>query len=116
MIQLADSNSFKANKRFFDDKRFPRGFARSGQFTIKEAQLLETYGVALNELSHGHRAPATEEEQRFVKVVQGQMDSMLPLEKVWMKYLRQINQPKKFYGLTSAKPVATAEADPEAEV
>ena len=35
------AESFTTTNRFFDNKNYPRGFSRHGDFTIKEAQLLD---------------------------------------------------------------------------
>ncbi|AIN20075.1 hypothetical protein DJ57_3543 [Yersinia rochesterensis] len=45
------ADSFITTNRFFDNKHYPRGFSRHGDFTIKEAQLLERHGYAFNELT-----------------------------------------------------------------
>ena len=42
------AESFTTTNRFFDNKHYPRGFSRHGDFTIKEAQLLERHGYAFN--------------------------------------------------------------------
>ncbi|STJ14387.1 protein YifE [Escherichia coli] len=34
------AESFTTTNRYFDNKHYPRGFSRHGDFTIKEAQLL----------------------------------------------------------------------------
>ncbi len=50
------ADSFTTTNRF-DNKHYPRGFSRHGDFTIKEAQLLERFGYAFNELDSG-KTPA----------------------------------------------------------
>ena len=50
------AESFTTTNRYFDNKHYPRGFSRHGDFTIKEAQLLERHGYAFNELDLGKRA------------------------------------------------------------
>ena len=40
------AESFTTTNRYFDNKYYPRGFSRHGDFTIKEAQLLERHGYA----------------------------------------------------------------------
>ncbi|CDL42098.1 Protein yifE [Escherichia coli ISC41] len=47
------AESFTTTNRYFDNKHYPRGFSRHGDFTIKEAQLLERHGYAFNELDLG---------------------------------------------------------------
>ena len=41
------AESFTTTNRYFDNKHYPRGFSRHGDFTIKEAQLLERHGCLL---------------------------------------------------------------------
>ncbi len=75
------ADSFITTNRFFDNKHYPRGFSRHGDFTIKEAQLLERLGQAFNELDTGKRAPQTEEEKLFVAVCRGEREPATPEEK-----------------------------------
>lgn len=96
--------SFVTNNRFFDNKHYPRGFSRHGDFTIKEAQLLERYGVALNELDLARREPSTEEEKQFVEVCRGLREPTTETERVWSKYMSRIKRPKRFHTLSGGKP------------
>ncbi|MCZ8489427.1 DUF413 domain-containing protein [Vibrio lentus] len=41
------------NQPFSDFKNFPRGFAKSGDFTIAQSQILESFGNALIALRDG---------------------------------------------------------------
>ena len=63
------AESFSVTRRYFDDKNYPRGFARHGDYTIREAQVLEQYGQACLALETGERKAATAEEKRFVAVM-----------------------------------------------
>ena len=65
------AESFSVTRRFFDDKNYPRGFARHGDYTIREAQTLEQFGQACLALESGERSPVTAEEERFVAVMKG---------------------------------------------
>ena len=49
--------SFSVTRRFFDDKNYPRGFSRHGDYTIKESQVLEQYGQAFHALDLALREP-----------------------------------------------------------
>ena len=80
------AESFTTTNRYFDNKYYPRGFSRHGDFTIKEAQLLERHGYAFNELDLGKREPVTE------------------AERVWSKYMTRIKRPKRFHTLSGGKP------------
>ena len=98
------AESFKTQYRFFDNKNYPRGFSRHGDFTIKEAQLLERLGYAFNELDLGKREPLTAEEKSFVAVCRGEQEATSEEEKVWMKYISRIRRPKRFHTLSGGKP------------
>ncbi|MDR0806367.1 MAG: DUF413 domain-containing protein [Enterobacteriaceae bacterium] len=98
------AESFSTTHRFFDNKNYPRGFSRHGDFTIKEAQLLESLGYAFNELDLGKREPVTEEEKLFVGVCRGERAPVTDAEKVWSKYLDRIRRPKRFHTLSGGKP------------
>ncbi|WP_114194966.1 DUF413 domain-containing protein [Edaphovirga cremea] len=98
------ADSFITTNRFFDNKFYPRGFSRHGDFTIKEAQLLERYGYAFNELDLGKRQPVTDEENQFVAVCRGEREPETEAEKVWSKYVTRIRRPKRFHTLSGGKP------------
>ena len=52
---LSAHAGFICQRKFYDDVHFPRGFSRCGDFTTKEAGILENYGWA-------HRDPGRERE------------------------------------------------------
>ncbi len=91
------SSSFVSQRRFFDNKYYPRGFARSGDFTRTEAQLLENHGDALLALETGLRQPMTAEEHQFLAVCQGLRQPSSPLERLWSKYRLQLGRKGKLY-------------------
>lgn len=104
------AQSFVTTSRFFDNKHYPRGFSRHGDFTIKEAQLLERFGQAFNDLDMAKRDPLTEEERQFVEVCRGAREPVTEEEHVWMKYTKKTKHPKRFHTLSGGKPtVETAE-------
>ncbi|WWO96999.1 MAG: DUF413 domain-containing protein [Candidatus Dasytiphilus stammeri] len=91
--------SFLTNIQFFDKKNYPRGFSRYGDFTIKEAQILEIYGYAFYELDVSKRKPINDEEIKFIEVCRGHRCPETDAEKIWVKYNTIIKKPKKFYSL-----------------
>lgn len=94
------ATSFSTTRRFFDDKNYPRGFARHGDYTIQESQLLEQFGQACSALESGERTPATAEEKQFVAVLKGKADAKSPLEKAWLKYRHLTSKAKRIYTLS----------------
>ena len=80
--------SFSVTRRFFDDKNYPRGFSRHGDYTIKESQVLEQYGQA-------------KEEKDFVAFCRGERAAETFFEKTWNKYRTRINTKKRVYTLSS---------------
>ncbi|MFT5760041.1 MAG: hypothetical protein ACI9LM_004825 [Alteromonadaceae bacterium] len=105
--------SFNVNRNFYDDRNYPRGMKRSGDFTLAEAELLEKYGVALMALSSGSRLPITDEEQHFVDVCRGNTIVGNTIERTWLKYQNIILTPKQFHTLFGRTKV---EADEDEEV
>lgn len=99
------------NKAFQDYRNYPYGFSRSGDFSIKESQLLEKNGTWLAALADGLLKPETEQEQHLLLVIGGECAPESLLEKVWMKYQSRINRPH--VGALSAKTVASEEDDDE---
>lgn len=94
------AESFQSTRRFFDDKNYPRGFSRHGDYTIRESQLLEQFGQACQTLESGERKAATAEEKQFVSVMKGKSEATTELEKVWLKYRTLTSKSKRIYTLS----------------
>lgn len=94
------AESFSVTRRFFDDKNYPRGFSRHGDYTIKESQILEQYGQAFLALEQGERKPATKEEKDFVAFCQGKRPAESLFEKTWEKYRSRVSVHKRVYTLS----------------
>ncbi|PJC87092.1 hypothetical protein CSW98_04075 [Vibrio sp. HA2012] len=94
-------------KRFYDNKAFPRGFAKSGNFTIMEEELLIYYGDTMSGLEAGTLQPENKEEEHFVKVLEDHGKAKTKLEKVWLKYVKFARGRKQFHTLNSKKPSAS---------
>ncbi|GGA85644.1 UPF0438 protein [Neiella marina] len=80
-------------KRFQDFRNYPYGFSRSGDFSLKESQVLEQHGKLAAALADDLITPETDEEQRLQAVIRGELSAESILEKVWMKYQKRINRP-----------------------
>ncbi|MCP4882345.1 MAG: DUF413 domain-containing protein [Flavobacteriales bacterium] len=105
-----------SGQKFFDDRHFPRGFSRSGYFTIKEAQLLETCGHTMKALFEGTKMPADEVQQKFVDEINGRRAAESEYAVCWLKYLQKINHKHVVYNLcstsrNSGEDYSEAEAD-----
>ena len=87
------AESFSVTRRFFDDKNYPRGFARHGDYTIKAAQ-------AFRALDSGERKPSTKEEKDFVAFCRGERAAETFFEKTWQKYRNRISTNKRLYTLS----------------
>ena len=57
----------KGKTLFYGDHSFSHGLSRSGHFTLKEAEFLESYGHTLSALANETLQPENEEEQLFVQ-------------------------------------------------
>ena len=94
------AESFSVERRFFDEKNYPRGFSSHGDYTIKESQALEQYGQAFKALDSGERKPVTAEERAFVAFCKGERPAETFLEKTWDKYRSHISTTKRVYTLS----------------
>jgi len=103
--------SFVANRRFFDDRNFPRGFTRSGRFTLAEGNLLEKHGLAMQQLEQGSREPINEEEQQFLRVCRGESEATTVFEKTWLKYKQRVAEKRKFHTVFGKKRIADGSDD-----
>jgi len=81
-------------KPFNDFKNYPYGFARSGDFSIRESELLAKHGSLVSALLSGELEPQSNEEQSLLQVARGEKAAESPLEKAWNKYQSRINRPK----------------------
>ena len=98
----AEFAEFECNRAFYDNKHYPRGFSRSGDFTLKEAQVLTRHGVLLNQLMEGKAQPANDAQTHFTQVVRGEATAEHPLEKLWLKYLDKVRHPIIRYSCSMA--------------
>ncbi|OAN11521.1 hypothetical protein A3K86_21575 [Photobacterium jeanii] len=89
----------RSEGKFYDDKNFPRGFNRSGVFTIGESSLLENYGRTMSRLCSGELEPESEVERQFVAEMNGQLELRSDFAKCWMKYVTRTSQKRKTYTL-----------------
>jgi len=89
----------RSEGKFYDDKNFPRGFNRSGVFTINEATLLQDYGRTMKGLENGTLEPASEPERQFLAEIRGQLDVQSDFAKCWMKYTIKTTQKIRSYTL-----------------
>ncbi|MGJ8690976.1 MAG: DUF413 domain-containing protein [Thalassotalea sp.] len=107
--------SFQTSRKFYDDKNYPRGMRRSGDYSISEVNILETYGVALASLAAGTIEPLTDEEINFKSVCNGEITPTTAIEKAWLKYQNKILTPKQFHTLFGRSKVDTSTADSDTE-
>ena len=78
---------FEPSRLFFDDDHFPHGFKKCGDFTVRESDLLSTFGSIMRDLHSGKCQPSNPIQARFIDICQGKNAAESPLEKVWLKYL-----------------------------
>ncbi|MCW8328597.1 DUF413 domain-containing protein [Photobacterium sp. SDRW27] len=103
----------RSEGKFYDDKNFPRGFNRTGVFTISEAMLLEKYGRIMRGLQDGTLEPTSESEHQFLAEVCGQLDVQSDFAKCWLKYKDKTTNKVRSYTLcvSQRRQVNTYEED-----
>lgn len=104
--------SFESPRKYYDDKNFPHGFRRSGDFTRAQADVLEAKGVTLKALHEGQQPPKTEEERNFVLLCQGNREAVTLIEKAWRAYLNALSR-KQVYFTASSAAISDADAADE---
>lgn len=102
-VFMTTNTSFNADRKFWDDQNFPYGFARSGDFTIKQAELLERHGQAYLMLAQGHRELADLIEKRFVAFCRGEKEADNVHEKIWKRYSDKLHNQGARYLLARAE-------------
>jgi uncharacterized protein YifE (UPF0438 family) len=91
---------FRSGKKlFYDNKKFPRGFGKSGEFTLAEEQLLVRFGETMQNLENGELAPTTDAEKQFVAELNSEQVPSSKMAKVWIKYVRLARGRKRFHTL-----------------
>ncbi|WP_440055131.1 DUF413 domain-containing protein [Pseudoalteromonas sp. T1lg65] len=92
-------NAFASPRAFYDDANFPRGFSRSGHFTLQEAEILEQVGATLKSLYSKALEPQNSFQSQFVQVMEGVIPATNQIEKTWTKYLKLTTCKTKFHTL-----------------
>ncbi len=104
MLQHDDeAESFKTERKFFDDEHFPYGFDRSGEFSSSQVALLERHGHAYRALATGERQPVTEQESQFVLLCNGAKEPQNVHEKVWKRYSEICNKALVFHSVALSR-------------
>src|SRR5690554_3009016 len=92
---MATMNREQIIKKSFNDfKNYPYGFARSGDFSIRESELLAKHGSLIAALMSGELEPESAEEQSLLAVARGEKAADSAIGKAWSKYQTRINRPK----------------------
>lgn len=81
-------------KPFNDFRNYPYGFARSGDFSIRESDALLHYGCLINAMLAGDFSPTTADDKALLAVARGEKHAETAVEKAWAKYQARINRPK----------------------
>ncbi len=85
--------------RYFDNQAFPRGFGKSGYFTIAEDEILTYYGRTLLALELGDLPPINAEEKHFLKILKNPGKAKSKIEQTWLKYVQVSRGRKSFHTL-----------------
>ncbi len=91
-------HGFVTENPFYDDENFPRGFSKSGDFTLAEAELLTSIGKRLFMLEQSLCVAENQVEKQFVKMCATQFHGQTKAELLWKKY-RKLTQHKPFHSL-----------------
>lgn len=98
---MTDTQFRHGKKRFYDAAKFPRGFAKSGDFTLLEEDILVTFGETMLALELSAISPENVDEKHFLKVIDNPSKAKTKLEHTWLKYVRLARGRKAFHTLNS---------------
>ena len=83
---------------FLDEVHFPLGFQQQNAFNSDETQLLEHYGLTMQQLQDGALLPATADEHYFLAELDGELELTSDFARCWRKYNRKITHPNALRG------------------
>ncbi|WP_070968983.1 DUF413 domain-containing protein [Vibrio sonorensis] len=107
---MSDIQFRPGKKRFYDNTKFPRGFAKSGDFTLSEEEILIFYGDTMVALENGEIHAENSEEKHFLKVLDNPGKAKTKLERTWLKYTQLARGRKRFHTLNGrSKPDSVSE-------
>ena len=96
---MSDTLFRHGKKRFYDNTKFPRGFAKSGDFTLAEEEILTLYGDTRQGVEMRILEPEKAEEKHFINVIENPGKAKSKLERVWLKYVQLARGRKRFHTL-----------------
>ncbi|WP_299689186.1 DUF413 domain-containing protein [uncultured Vibrio sp.] len=100
---MSETEFRHGKKRFYDTVKFPRGFAKSGDFTLSEEETLTRFGDTMQALETGELTPVNAEEKHFLKVLSQPHKAKSKLERVWLKYTQLSRGRRRFHTLNGSK-------------
>ncbi|MCH8529979.1 MAG: DUF413 domain-containing protein [Saccharospirillum sp.] len=122
MTVTISPEGFTEIKPFTDNRNYPYGIERSGDYSIREAQTLRRLGETFRRLETGDLKPSNEVEKQFVQMIQGKKEASSDCEKLWLKYRAHVEgKSRATFSFTSSyyyakgTPTATSEDDYSAD-
>jgi len=85
---------------FLDEVHFPLGFKQQNIFNSDESQLLENYGLTMQQLQAGELLPATADEHYFLAELDGEFELTSDFARCWRKYNHKITHPNSLRNTT----------------
>jgi uncharacterized protein YifE (UPF0438 family) len=93
-------HGFIEENQFYDDVHFPRGFNKSGDFTLAESEILTNVGRRLLMLEQEVCLPENEIEKQFIQMCKEQSEGQTRIELLWQKY-KKLTIYKPFHALSA---------------
>ena len=101
--------SLVSGKSFRDDKNFPHGFSRSGNFSRSESDLLTQAGSVATAIADGSLEPSSKAQKQLLAVCRGECDPQSEFERVWLKYVDAVGSKRFVFGFASSGNLASNE-------
>ena len=101
--------SLVSGKSFRDDKNFPHGFSRSGNFSRNESDLLTRAGAVATAIANGSLEPSSKAQKQLLAVCRGECDPQTEFERVWLKYIDAVGSKRFIFSFASSGNLASNE-------
>ena len=110
-VDEMDTREYWLSRKFSDNKRFPYGFSKSGDFTLAESALLESNGQLISALLEDQVNNPNATDKKLLKaILSGAAESTNDIARVWLKYQR-INHARVSLVTTKVRDESTEDDD-----
>jgi uncharacterized protein YifE (UPF0438 family) len=110
---MKQKREYWLSREFSDDSFFPYGIARSGDFTIRQSEILETRGELISALIRGKVLDLNIKDRGLKKSILENDSEQGEVAATWLKYLRLKSKSQTVQSLHTCQQVANDDFEDE---